>query len=128
MTDDSFYTMLQRFERLPYFKVMVIDGVVVAWMAAIEGSDQHHSSTKALSQIYYHTSLTGVKAVKALWRFHDHLMSYARRNKYEIVITSSSLPNKEGFNRALELRGWRRHQDKLFRLVSNQDDDGGADG
>ncbi len=93
--------------RQPYFKVMEVDGEVVGWLMASNGAGNYHSTVKALSQLYYHTTLSGVKAVRALITFHEHLFAWAEQHKYEIVVTSSVIAaSQDVFRRVLEKAGW----------------------
>jgi hypothetical protein len=94
---------------------MTEGGEVVGWMAANEGTHQQHSYIKGMTQSYYHSSLSGVKAVKALIAFHEDLYKFAEKCRLHIVITSSVLPNKETFNRILTKNGWHVSGDRLVR-------------
>jgi len=94
--------------RQSYFKVMEIDGIVVGWLLACDGAGNYHSPIKALTQLYYHTTLRGTKAVKALIEFHEHLFNWAEQRRYEIVLTSSVISSSsETFKRILEKNNWR---------------------
>lgn len=106
ITDSSFNQMLHNFMCLPYFKVMAIDNQIVGWFAASSTHGQLHSSVTALSQLYYHTILTGLKAVKALKAFHAHFFSHAERLGLQVAVTSSYLPNSNAFQKVLVKEGW----------------------
>jgi len=121
VTAESSYNMLSGFmSGMKYFKVMIDDtDKLVAWMACSEGHDQHHSSIKAFSQIYYHTNLSSIKAVKALVMFHNHYFEFAQKMGAQVVITSSYLPSKGVFTRVLEKNGWQEYGGRLRRLTNN---------
>src|SRR5690606_38558974 len=106
ITDYSLFTGFSNFvQNCKYYKVMEIEEQAVAWFAATDNHDQHHSATKAMTQIYYHCSLKGKKAIKALIDFHEHFVCWAERNGYEVCISGSYLPSKDVFNRILQKEG-----------------------
>jgi hypothetical protein len=116
----SAYQGLEKlFTSAAYLKVMTENGEVVGWMAAGDGTHQMHSYVRGLTQSYYHTSLTGLKAVKALIAFHDDFYKFAEKARLHIVVTSSILPNKEIVNRILEANGWHVSGDRLVRRTSH---------
>jgi len=89
-----------------YFKGMFEDGVMVGWMLCVPGHGYHHSAVKGMSQLYYHSSLTGIKAARALVAFHQDFFEFAEKRGYEIVVTSSYLPNATVFEKLLSRAGW----------------------
>lgn len=117
VTDQSSFAMLERFLKLPYFKVHEEDGELKGWMAATSGGDQHHSAIRCLSQIYYHTTLNGLKAARTLVAFHDDLLAYADKYKYEAVITTSYLPTRDAFTALLVRAGWTAHGGRLSQAT-----------
>jgi hypothetical protein len=102
-----------------YLRVMTENGEVVGWMAAGNGTHQMHSYIRGITQSYYHTSLTGFKAVKALIAFHEDFHKFADKNKFEVAITSSILPTKEIFTKILEKNGWHVSGSRLIRKTSH---------
>lgn len=100
---------------MPFFKVLEIDDEIVAWVAAHGSHDQHHSLVKGITVVYYHSMLSGIKAVKALNFVHEAVFAYAEKHMYEIVITSSYLPTREAFNKILAKAGWREHHGVMKR-------------
>jgi hypothetical protein len=103
-----------------YLRVMEINNRVVGWFSAKRGTHQPHSNVKGCLQIYYHSSLRGVSAVKALIAFHDDFFNYVEKIGYEVAITSSSLPNREVFERVLLQHGWLRAKDRLLRWTRHR--------
>jgi hypothetical protein len=76
------------------------------WMMAIEGHGNHHSPIRAVSQIYYHSNITGVKAVHELRDFHRDFREWVEKKGFHIAVTSSTLHNQSVFQRVLEKDGW----------------------
>ncbi len=89
-----------------YFKCVEDDKEVIAWIAAKGGSPFPHSSIRCLSQTFYHTCVKGDKAIGAMIKAHLDLFDYATRHQYDIVCSSSFLPNKNKFYDILRLLGW----------------------
>lgn len=115
VSDASCAQAFEAFANMRYFRVMELEGEVVGWMVAHEGAGMHHSDVRALTQLYYHSELTGIRAARALVEFHEHLFQYAERLGYEVAVTSSILPSSEVFSRLLERAGWRRGSRFLTR-------------
>lgn len=115
VTEASCAEAFETFARMPYFRVMERGDAVVGWLAAGEGAGMFHSSTKALSQLYYHSELSGLSAARALVEFHENLFLFAESRGYEVVVTSSVLPSSETFSRLLERAGWTRGERRLTR-------------
>jgi hypothetical protein len=119
----SYASVYQGLDKLfmsaPYLRVMTENSDIVGWFAAGNGTHQQLSYIKGMTQAYYHTSLTGIKAVKALIAFHDDFYKFAEQNGFQVVITSSALPTKQVFNRILERNGWHVSGDRLVRKTSH---------
>jgi hypothetical protein len=115
-TFESTRKMIQNFcGKLPYLKVMVIDEKIVGWFAAQAGSPFHHSYKTAYTQLYYHTSLKGIKAVRALIEFHNDYFKHVEKMGYDIALTSSYLPSENTFIRTLEKNNWNYYNGRLSR-------------
>lgn len=97
-----------------YFKCLVKDNEVEAWMSAREVSPFPHSNTRVLSQSFYHSIRPSVLYLK---KMHADLYSYASSHRYEIVLSSSILNNKETFYKILEKQGWRTSSVGALRLT-----------
>lgn len=105
----SCLAMLNGFLSTPksYFKGLFIDDKLSAWMYCSPGHHYHHSYINGMSQIYYHSDLTGFSAVRALTKMHEDYFNHAEKMKFQTVSTSSYLENYELFERILEQAGWR---------------------
>jgi hypothetical protein len=111
----AYYGLENLYNNIGYLRVMTENGEVVGWMAANEGSHQMHSYIKGYNQLYYHTSLRGVKAVRALIAFHEDFFKYAEKCHAHIAITSSSLPNASTFYTILQHNGWNISGNRCVR-------------
>jgi len=95
---------------------MVEDGHLVVWFIGQEGSAQPFSDVKCLTQTTYHSSLAGIKGVKALIEFHKNFEDFAKAQGYNVIVSSSYLPSKATFNRVLVREGW---SEAPFGMVKN---------
>jgi hypothetical protein len=70
-----------------------------------------------LYQLYYHCSLSGYSAVKALILVHEAMIEAAREKDIRLVVTSSELDNHETFNRVLLKQGWiKRNRGLIYSI------------
>lgn len=88
------------------FRGLFIEDELVAWLGAVPGHGFHHSSTKGMSQIYYHANLEGKPAVKAMLDLHRDFHEQAEQRGNELVVSSSFLPNADKFTAILIGDGW----------------------
>jgi len=108
ITDASISAMLNSFlaNSQGYFRGLFDDEELVGWMYCMNGHSNHHSAVTGMSQVYYHSSLTGMKAVRGLLLIHEDFFKFAEKRGIEIAVTSSSLPNSDVFVRILQKGGW----------------------
>lgn len=66
------------------------------------------SLANVIQQMWYHSSLSGVAAVKAVWAAHRVMLQYAAANKYDIAVSICS-PEDPGFkfNKILAKDDWQ---------------------
>jgi hypothetical protein len=106
--DYALRSILQAKQEGALIRVIEDKEKIVGWGIAALATPWLHSPDKQLSQLYYHTTLDGIKAVKALRLFHKEMVEYARKYKIRKCTTSSMLDNQETFYRILEKDGWIR--------------------
>lgn len=94
--------------RQKFFKIVTDNSrIVAAILADISGN--HHSDTKFLSQQYYASELTGVKAFRAIKLTHDALFQQAELLKCDFAAsTGSHMDESHVFAKILEKQGWTR--------------------
>jgi hypothetical protein len=59
-----------------------------------------------LHLLYYHSSLEGYSAVRALIFVHEDMFKFAEKLKVELAVTSLCAHTKECFTTILEREGW----------------------
>jgi hypothetical protein len=89
-----------------YFRLMMIEDEIVGWFAAVPSHNSPHSYITGMSQIFYHSKLKGEIAREAIKVFHRDYFNEAEQRVFQIVTTSSILPNFETFSRILEEENW----------------------
>lgn len=105
--------------RSAYFRVVEKDGQVVGWASAdVKEPFPCYSSKKALVQAFYHSELTGIAAVRALYAIHEDMFEFARKLRLHAVITNSGLPNRRTFDALLQRKGWIDRGTFLIRLCT----------
>jgi len=109
--------MMQLPHKATYFRVVEHGGRVVGWMQADLTQLCTYSPKKVLSQRFYHTSLKGISAVKALLAVHRDMFEFAERRKIEVLSTGSYLPNKEVYQRILIKDGWVLDGGLMFKIT-----------
>jgi hypothetical protein len=82
------------------------DNVLSGWLLALVSTPFLHSKEKVLSQVYYHTSLTGRDAVQAVYGVHRAMLAHAAHHRIPWVKSSSYLDSNNTFLRILEKDGW----------------------
>lgn len=106
---ESLKSLFKKFQRDPstYFVVVEDESEkVVGWFAGAPGHYSHHSPVKAMSQLYYHCNLQGLSGLRALRLVHEGFFTFAEKREFEMVISSSVLPNSYNFIRCLQSIGW----------------------
>ena len=101
-----------------FFRVVKRDEEIVGWIAAKICAPYLHSQDKVLYQLYYHTSLSGYLAVKALILVHEAMIDSAREKNIRLVVTSSELENSDSFNRILMKQGWMKRNKSLIYPIN----------
>lgn len=98
----------QKFVRMldGYFKVVTREDLPIAWMAASPVSPFSYSNTRCLNQSFLHSNVGGILGIRVVKLLHADLIEYAQKCKYEVVCSSSFLPNKDVFYKLLEREGW----------------------
>jgi hypothetical protein len=104
-------------KRGDFFRIVKYNDELVGWIAAKVSSPYLHSREKVLYQLYYHCSLSGYSAVKALILVHEAMIEAAREKDIRLVVTSSELDNHETFNRVLLKQGWiKRNRGLIYSI------------
>lgn len=103
-----------------FFNVVVNNlGEIVSWIVANEGPSSMHSRDVVLSQMYYHTFIAGIPAVRAMLVAHRAMITHAASKGIRWVASSSSLPNSDVFNRVLISDGWiKRGSMVVYRVTA----------
>jgi predicted N-acetyltransferase YhbS len=97
------------------------DGEIVAWILA-QKVDHPHINGKILQQVFYASSLKGLRAARAVITLHRALIEEAERLQIRRVITLGSyLDENNTFVKILERDGWkRRHYAAVYDLKPPQ--------
>lgn len=91
-----------------FFRILEDDGEVVAWILA-KRCKPDHISQMVFQQLYYGSSLRGIKSARAVKMLHDDLIMEAKRmNIKRIISTGNHLDTENVFTRILEKSGWKR--------------------
>jgi len=99
-------TFTQLLSNMPYFRLVTLDGIPVAWLAARESSPHPYSPVRCLTQTFFHSCVEGLLSVRVLQVAHDDLLEYAASERFAVVYSSSFLDNKDVFYRVLQKAGW----------------------
>jgi hypothetical protein len=94
------------FQNGSLFNVLLEDGEIIAWILAAERSPFLHSRTRVLTQLYYHSFVHGIKAVRALKLAHQSMITHAVLRGIPLLQSNSYLHNSDVFNRVLSSIGW----------------------
>jgi len=107
--ESELYATLNGFlaNRQSYFRGLFEEGRLVAWMLSVPGHGHPHSSITGMSQLYFHSRLSGVAGAHALVDMHEDFFNHVERKQMHIAVTSSVLPNSEVFVRILSRAGWK---------------------
>lgn len=100
-------TFVYLLRSVDYFKVIEVEGTIMAWMAARETSPHPYSHARCLSQSFLHSCAEGALAVQIVKAFHSDLYETAQQRRFDVVCSSSFLPSKNSFYRILEKEGWQ---------------------
>jgi hypothetical protein len=100
-----------------FFKVLEDSTGVVGYGAATICKPTIYSNQICLSQVAYHTTTKGRKAIEALRLFHKAMIDFARLSGVTLCVTSSILDNQDTFTRILERDGWTRRGGTLVMRV-----------
>ena len=109
--------LMRHIEEGGYAILIFDDKKLVSYGIASIAQPQMHSNDKALIQKYYHTTVTGREAVKALRLFHEDMVRWARDHGVPVCISNSILPNYEVFNRILSRDGWVNRGATMYKLT-----------
>jgi hypothetical protein len=91
-----------------FIRVLEYDSKIVAWIYA-RPVKLDHLNHNVLQQIYYASSLSGIKAVKAVQMLHQSMYEEALKKKIPYVTSPGShLDESFTFVRILEKYGWER--------------------
>jgi len=90
-----------------YFRGLFEEGRLVAWMLSVPGHGHPHSLVTGMSQLYFHSGLSGVAGAHALVDVHEDFFKYVERKQLHVAVTSSVLPNSDVFVRLLSRAGWK---------------------
>lgn len=94
--------------RKKFTKLLIDNDSIVAFLWA-EPGNSFHINERILQQQYYCSTLTGVKAFKAVKLLHEDLLIFAKKNHYSLVFSPGShMDEKYVFTRMLEKLGWQR--------------------
>jgi hypothetical protein len=99
--------------------------VIVGWVLA-EQLKHPFSTHSFLQQSFYVTSLSGIKAARAVILAHEELIKQAELRGIEIVLSVGSFYDEQNiFTKILEKRGWSRRGHTAIWKTSHYKDTAG---
>lgn len=84
------------------------NGVIEAWIYA-DRVHLPHRATPHFQQIYYASSVSGIRAARYVVALHDIAAEYAKAEGYDLITSPGSHMDPDNvFARILEKNGWQR--------------------
>ena len=91
-----------------FIRIAKEDGVMLGWILGIS-SALEHIPQRIVTQRYYASDCTGIKAFRVLKMLHEELLQYAHKVRAHYCTSSSShFDEKFAFSKMLEKCGWTR--------------------
>ena len=104
---DACMSLLQAVRRHKFVRVLRDSGNIVAWIYADNVKLQHQSHFN-FQQLYYCSTLSGVRSVRAVADLHEAMFNSMPSNSKYCVSAGSHMDQANTFARILEKHGWQR--------------------
>jgi len=117
LSDESFVTsdrnvaianMWLLVRRKRFVRCLRRNGVIEAWIYADRVQLQHRA-TPHFQQLYYASSVSGIRAARYVVELHNMAAEYAKAEGYDLITSPGSHMDPDNvFARILEKNGWQR--------------------